>query len=412
MACVGCQTDGLMRVPNLYEQTHENPFAGLPPERRNNPVSVLYATDRAPEPAKDGTLEYGHKRSSSLAVGEARVAFGKDISWETLAAQSMLASRSVPIAPKVENYIELARFPTWNVYMEGVAGRPDKREAMEAEIRASDKILHEALHRHMAGCPSQTVYIYVHGVNVSCDFAVQTIAQLWHFMGRDGVPIAYSWPAGRGGLRGYTVDRESGEFTVTHLKHFIETVAASPDVARINLIAHSRGTDITLSALRELYLKYACNGGTLRSQLKIGDVILAAPDLDIDVVNQRVASEGLLEAPERLTIYVSEKDRAINLTAWLFESALRLGTLPLALLNPAQQNRIGEASALELIDARTRRADFFGHSYFYQSPAVSSDVILVLKHHAAPGTLERPLLHVGPNLWAIGDDYPAQPAQR
>jgi esterase/lipase superfamily enzyme len=292
--------------------------------------------------------------------------------------------------------------------MEAATALPGKRQVLDAEIQASDTILHEALHQHMAGCRSRTVNIYVHGVNVSCDFAVQTIAQLWHFMGRDGVPIAYTWPAGQGGLRGYTVDRESGEFTVSHLKRLIVALAASPDVDRINVIAHSRGTEVTLTALRELYLEYTCEGGTLQHQLKIGDVILAAPDLDFDVLNQRVASEGILNAPERLTVYVSEKDRAINLASWLFASALRLGTLPLALLTPTQQDRIGETPALELIDARTQRADFFGHSYFYQSPAVSSDVILTLKHHAAPGSPERPLIHVGPNLWAIDDEYPAR----
>ena len=36
------------------------------------------------------------------------------------------------------------------------------------------------------------------------------IAELWHFLGRQGVPILYTWPAGFGGLRGYTRDRESG----------------------------------------------------------------------------------------------------------------------------------------------------------------------------------------------------------
>lgn len=406
VAC-GCQTDGLMRVPNLYRITHENPFEDVPPARRCNPVPILYATDRAPEQTKDGALNYGHKRSSSLAIGEARVVFGKDLSWEVLTTQSMLPKRSIPLAPKVESYVELARYPAANAYMEAATDLPGKRQALETDIQASDTILHEALRQHMAGCRSRTVNLYVHGVNVSCDYAVQTITQLWHFMGRDGVPIAYTWPAGRGGLRGYTVDRESGDFTVSHLKRFIVALAASPEVERINVLAHSRGTEVTLTALRELYIGYACNGGTLQGQLKLGDVILAAPDLDFDVVNQRVGSEGLLHAPQRLTVYVSEKDRAINFTSWLFASALRLGTLPLALLSSTQQHRIGETPALELIDARTHRADFFGHSYFYQSPAVSSDVILTLKYHAAPGTPQRPLIHVGPNLWAIDDNYPA-----
>ena len=43
-------------------------------------------------------------------------------------------------------------------------------------------------------------------------------------------------------------DRESGEFTVYHLKQCLRAVAACPDVERVHLIAHSRGTDVTISA--------------------------------------------------------------------------------------------------------------------------------------------------------------------
>lgn len=404
-----CQTSGMMPVPNLYGQTRENPFAGLAAERCKNPIPILYATDRAPETGKQGELTYGYRRSPSLAIGLAEVAFGEDVPWNVLEEQSMASERNISLTPAVRSYAELARYPVSGMYMEAAVGAPEKVAALDSAVATADGALHHAILQQMQGSQHHEVYLFVHGYNVSSDDAMQTIAQLWHFMGRDGLPIAYSWPAGRGGLRGYSVDRESGEFTVSHLKRFIEAVAKSPDVERIHLIAHSRGTDVTLTALRELYLKYTCNGGTLQDSLKIGDVILAAPDLDVDVANQRVASEGLLVAPDRLTVYVSEKDRAIGLATWLFQSAVRLGTMPLALLTAKEQERIGETPSLELIDARTHRMDLFGHSYFYQSPAVSSDVILILRHHAAPGSPQRPLDLVGPNQWAIHDYYPGAP---
>ena len=44
----------------------------------------------------------------------------------------------------------------------------------------------------------------------SFEDAIFRIAELWHFLGREGVPIAYTWPAGHPGLlRGYNYDRES-----------------------------------------------------------------------------------------------------------------------------------------------------------------------------------------------------------
>jgi len=62
------------------------------------------------------------------------------------------------------------------------------------------------------------------------------MAELWHFLGRIGVPIVYTWPAGHPGLFSYTYDRESSEFTIFHLRQVLELIAGFPEVERINLI--------------------------------------------------------------------------------------------------------------------------------------------------------------------------------
>ncbi len=46
------------------------------------------------------------------------------------------------------------------------------------------------------------------------DDALVAAGEFWHFLGREGVPIIYTWPSGAGGLNFYTADRESGEFTI------------------------------------------------------------------------------------------------------------------------------------------------------------------------------------------------------
>ena len=53
------------------------------------------------------------------------------------------------------------------------------------------------------------------------------------------------------------------------------------------------------------------------------------------------------------------------------------------------------------------KADPHGHSYFSTNPAVSSDLILLLRYGRAPGAENgRPLLHLGANFWRIKEDYP------
>src|SRR6202012_1086510 len=117
------------------------------------------------------------------------------------------------------------------------------------------------------------------------------MADLWHFLGRRGVPIAYSWPAGSTGALAYFYDRESSEFTVYHLKQMLRLVASCPEVQRVHIIGHSRGTDVVVSALRELHLEIRGSGRQTRDVLKLQTVVLAAPDLDVDVIIQRLTTD-------------------------------------------------------------------------------------------------------------------------
>jgi esterase/lipase superfamily enzyme len=232
------------------------------------------------------------------------------------------------------------------------------------------------------------------------------MAQLWHFLGRFGVPIVYAWPAGRGGLRGYATDRESGEFTVFHLKQFLRAIADCPDVERVHIIAHSRGSDVILTALRELTEYYKGTGQRPGEALKLGNLILAAPDIDWQVFAERVAAEQLLAVAERTTIYLSPDDKAIRLATILFDSGRRLGQLFVSDLSNRQRDVLRDLRNLAVVDARIQQGDFLGHGYFYANRAVSSDLILVLRDGRDPGAENgRPLELEESVFWRIRDDY-------
>jgi len=44
--------------------------------------------------------------------------------------------------------------------------------------------------------PRKEVFIFVHGFYNDFNDAAFTLAELWHFVGRVGIPILYTWPAG------------------------------------------------------------------------------------------------------------------------------------------------------------------------------------------------------------------------
>jgi esterase/lipase superfamily enzyme len=272
----------------------------------------------------------------------------------------------------------------------------------EGAVRAARDLTADYLDR----APRKEIYLYVHGYNNNFEDAAAVIAQLWHFMGREGLPAIYTWPAGFGGARGYFRDRESGEFTIFHLKTYLRTLAGTPGLEKLHIIAHSRGTDVILTALRELHLENGCDPLKTRKALKLGNLVLAAPDLDMEVTGQRVVAELVHRVPERLTIYNSPDDAAIGLAAWLFGSIRRLGRFTRDFLSGKKARALEIEPTLQIIEADVS-AGMIGHSYFYANPAVSSDVILILRDNLAPGAENgRPLIKRGPGLWSITDDYP------
>jgi esterase/lipase superfamily enzyme len=400
----------LMPRPNLYANAAAAPFEQVPPALRDNRVDVLYVTDRQPNSKPDGTTEYTSDRSYSMAFGSCIVEIGDGLSWETLVDRSLESPRLKPLFLSINRIEEHGRFPATPLpLVRGEAGLiedPDwvaKRDAVAKEFGAE-------IAGRLARTPRKEAYVFIHGYNNRLPDGAFAMAELWHFMGRGGVPVIFSWPAGSAGLlRGYTHDRESGEFAIFHLKEFLRLLASCPELTKIHILMHSRGTDVGSSALRELIIETRAAGKDPRAALKLGNVVLAAPDLDLDVATQRVAAERVPLGVERMTVYVSHTDRMIGLAALLFTSARRVGQMTLQDLMPRRAIDPKAVSQVCIVEARVK-TDFKGHSYFRTNPAASSDVILTLRDGKKPGAENgRPLIEVdrAADYWLLRDGYPS-----
>lgn len=402
----GCARE-LMPTPNVCADPSRNLFEDVPAQYRSNRAPVLYATDRTTVQNKNKSLEYDVDRSQSLAFGVCTVRIGKDLSWEDLAKESRTQRRGRPLPVSVEQIDEKGRYPD-AVRFHVVDGNIVTDEAVLRREKEADEMLRTMVSEHLASVPVKEAYVFVHGVGNTFDYAAGTIAELWHFMGRPGIPVLYSWPAGydEGIIQSYTRDRESGEFTIFHLKQFLRALASCPDLHKIHLIGHSRGTDILATALRELHIECTAAGRQTRSHLKLGILVLAAADMDVEVVTQRIAAEGVQLVADNVTVYMSEKDLAMKLADFLFGSLRRLGQLRGTDLTPDQQRKLAGMTFLQFIDAKVS-SGFIGHSYFYQNPAVSSDLILLLRDHRKPGAEHgRPMKKRADGFWEIRDGYP------
>jgi esterase/lipase superfamily enzyme len=403
-----CQTQRLMvPTPNLYLNTSVNPFTDVPAEFRTSEVDLLYLTDRKAEGEKDGSMQYGVGRSLSAAWGSAKVNLGKDVDWDTLVTASLEKERSVKIPVTLGEVRELGRFPATPAILQPVDGQLQVTEKYASDLAEASDAFRDEVRRRLAKTSTKEVYLMVHGYHNTFSDTALVIAEIWHFMGREGVPIHYTWPAGESGaMKGYMYDRESSEFTVHHFKQAIRLLASCEELEAINLIGHSRGTDVVSNGIRELEIEARARGGHAATEFKIRNVILASPDIDMDVVSQRYLAERITNGAKRITIYVSTTDKAIKAASTLFGSTRRLGQLEVTDLTEDGKSMLSHADAFQFIDAQIS-GGFLNHSYFHDDPSVSSDVILVLKYDDSPGKEHgRPLIPLGGNFWRVTDGYP------
>ena len=396
------------RLPaSFYDGENADHYEQLATQLKSTQVDLLYVTDREPEHDEEGKLHYGVGRSQSLAFGSIVVELDETRSWKELVAWTRSEEPGNPAPnPEVVSVTELGRFPDtpFPVVLDDFGQVVTSPETEDKHARARDSAMGE-LSRRLVLTERNAVWVSVHGVQTEFEEGAEIIAMTWHQRGRWGVPIYYSWPAGQSGfISGYSYDRESGEFTIFHLKQLLRGLAGVPEIESINLFAHSRGADVLLSAIRELIIEARAAGHDPRTLFNFGHLVLVAPDMDMEVATQRIVAEGVGRGMKHVTLYVSDQDWAIGLAQSLFSSKRRVGQMNPDDLTEMQKRLFRKVGNVDLIFYRGSAGGSFGHSY-YETPEVLSDIFLLGEGRSAGAEHGRPLEPVGPHLWVIRDGY-------
>lgn len=183
------------------------------------------------------------------------------------------------------------------------------------------------------------VLIFTHGYNTRYGEGVLRLAQLAHDLDIDAAPVLFSWPS-RGTFGSYLYDRESASIARDTLEQIIRIAAASDETKTITVFAHSMGGWITMEALRQ----YAIRKGALDPKIK--SVILASPDIDIDVFEAQVNALGR-ERPE-ITVLLSTDDKALSLSRVLAGNVGRLGAIDVK--DDVYAAKISDIKGIKLVD--------------------------------------------------------------
>lgn len=436
LAGVGCRHDAqLVRTPHVMAgQAGRDVYDTVPSWLRTPEIPIVFFTDRldenldAPADERGGMPRFGSRRSASTSFGVATVTMDPQPTWEELVDDSTSVDRARIYKLAVSDVRVAGEIPSIESRLQVRGDRVVYPPEASRDFAQNLADFHDCLDPWIDPAGDNAAIVFVHGFNNTFDTSVLRLAQTWHMSGRRGVPIVYSWPAGYDAWIkpiAYNRDRESGEFAVLQLKTLLIALSADDRIDRVHLVAHSRGTDVVSTALREISSEInAAYGQTFFAQaalgtehveaigalaaptpakvLKIRTLMLVAPDLDIDVFTHRFLAERVMHAAERVVVYTSRKDGALGLAKLFFASSTRLGDSTIEDFTPEARGLINDLPQLEIIECRVGGVS--SHAYLFQHPAALSDMILVVRDHAIAGE-QRPLTPVEPGFWLLEEDY-------
>ena len=390
----------LMPSPDVFDDGAIDPF--LDTERRQAlPVDkIFYATDREPAGEDDRSRFYNNQRGKVVRLGVANVKFVRaDISWEEARDISLAKNRTDKYPIQVSSVEEF-----------GILDRTI-REGTPSHLLGENphtpaKAFADAINAKLAKSKRKDIYIYTHGYKVIFDNPLLVTTELWHFLGYDGVFIAYAWPS-TPSKWAYFRDLDTAVGYARNLRIFLEYLADETDAERIHILGYSAGTKLVARVLEQLALmNHERSAAQVYADLRLDHVILVGSDIDREVFGTYLA-DGLLKVPRHLSIYMSEKDKALKLSRF-FTGRERLGQMWAAgKMDDASAEFLhkneAELSVINVTRARGATAGN-GHGYFRRSPWASSDILVTLAYDLPPAKRGLVLEENVP-VWKFPEDY-------
>jgi esterase/lipase superfamily enzyme len=400
-ACAGNKpyTIELMPSPDVYDDGAIDPFRDTGSVKVLPYNRILYATDRRPADESDKSLFYRNERGGVLRLGVARVKLARaNITWEEARRISLAKNRSGKYPIRVSGVDEFG-------ILDRSAASLAIPEQLGKDPHAAARAFADAINNKLENSKRKNIYVYTHGYKVIFENPVLVANELWHFLGYDGVFIAYAWPS-TPSRWAYLRDIETAVGYARNLRIFLEYLAQETDAERIHVLGYSAGTQLVARTLEQMALmNHERDAEEIHTDLKIDQVILVGSDMDREVFGAYLA-DGLLKVPQHLSIYISEKDKALSLSRFLTRRE-RLGQMWSQDMNPAvaeylHQNE-ADISIINVTEASQATAGN-GHGYFRQSPWASSDILITLAYGLSP--TERGLVRAEDSaLWSFPADY-------
>lgn len=342
-------------------ETTPAPKAGEPAARDLDwdIVPVFYGTDRGRK-ADAKRITYTSDRGRRLELGRALV--------------------TVPKAHQVPNIERpfAIRVPYFQVTVYESSEDPKQHFTIkEISTLSADDFVTLSRERILGGRAfKDQAIVFVHGYNTDFDFALYRSAQMAYDLRFDGATFLYSWPSA-GDFTGYVYDRESSEQAEPYLRDFLDMVMRDTGARSVSVIAHSMGNLPLLRVLQAL-------GPKLPNDVRLNQIILAAPDVDRDVFSN--LASAIKPYGRGVTMYCSSNDKAMQVARRVAGGVPRAGDI--AAEGPVVMEGI------DTIDVSATSTEYLAlnHSSYAESSALLNDIGLLLQTGERPPDARVPIL--------------------
>ncbi len=224
--------------------------------------------------------------------------------------------------------------------------------------------LNEELRQRPRG--KRDAFLFIHGYNTLFAEGLYRFTQFVHDADQKAVPVLFTW-ASRGKLKDYLYDLNSAAIARDALERTLTDLANS-DAEHISILAHSMGNYLLMETIRQM-------PPALRQKIsrKLRVVVLAAPDIDIDLFKANLRRLGKPQKP--FIVVLSKDDRALRLSRALSGGVERVGAF-------SDDQELAELGAIVIDVTDLQAGDSAHHSKFAALAEFSPELQRALQHRS------------------------------
>ena len=199
---------------------------------------------------------------------------------------------------------------------------PDPRTefaVIDPTVYRHDAAFIRAIDAELAKRPAdqRRLLLFVHGYNNTTSDAILRLTQFVHDTGFPGVPVLFTWASAARAPR-YVYDLNSALVARSKLKQ-AAGILGRTRATSVDVFAHSMGTFLAMEGFVD-----AQDAGRLDPRGRIATIMLASPDIDIDLFRSQITQ---LPAAFRAKMYllISKDDRALRASRVIAGGVPRVG---------------------------------------------------------------------------------------